>query len=269
MTTTPETSPVLTSVQDGIGTITLNRPEARNALNHAMRPALAAAVAQMRDDAQVHTVILTGAGGAFCSGGDISQMMDARQAGLPWRQRMRSLHQWFPELVNLEKPVIAAVDGPAFGAGLSLALAADFVLCTRRAKFCAVFGRIGLVPDLGAMHMLPRIVGLQKAKELVFTARTVQAEEARSLGMVYEIVEDGEALQAAAVALARRFGEASTAAIGMAKTAMNQAFELDARAMAELEAYAQTMCRGSDYHQEAVQRFKDKQPTRFDWDRAP
>jgi len=161
------------------------------------------------------------------------------------------------------------VDGPAFGAGLSLALAADFVLCTRRAKFCAVFGRIGLVPDLGAMHMLPRIVGLQKAKELVFTARTVQAEEARSLGMVYEIVEDGEALQAAAVALARRFGEASTAAIGMAKTAMNQAFELDARAMAELEAYAQTMCRGSDYHQEAVQRFKDKQPTRFDWDRAP
>lgn len=223
----------------------------------------------MRDDAQVHTVILTGAGGAFCSGGDISQMMDASQAGLPWRQRMRSLHQWFPELVNLEKPVIAAVDGPAFGAGLSLALAADFVLCTRRAKFCAVFGRIGLVPDLGAMHMLPRIVGLQKAKELVFTARTVQAEEARSLGMVYEIVEDGEALQAAAVALARRFGEASTAAIGMAKTAMNQAFELDARAMAELEAYAQTMCRGSDYHQEAVQRFKDKQPTRFDWDRAP
>ena len=156
--------PVLTSVQDGIGTITLNRPEARNALNQAMRPALAAAVAQMRDDAQVHTVILTGAGGAFCSGGDISQMMDASQAGLPWRQRMRSLHQWFPELVNLEKPVIAAVDGPAFGAGLSLALAADFVLCTRRAKFCAVFGRIGLVPDLGAMHMLPRIVGLQRPR---------------------------------------------------------------------------------------------------------
>ncbi|CAB5682613.1 4-chlorobenzoyl coenzyme A dehalogenase-2 [Delftia tsuruhatensis] len=263
------TSPVLTTIQDGIGTITLNRPEARNALNQAMRPALAAAVARMRDDAQVHTVILTGAGGAFCSGGDIGQMMDAGQAGLPWRERIRSLHQWFPELVNLEKPVIAAVDGPAFGAGLSLALAADFVLCTRRAKFCAVFGRIGLIPDLGAMQLLPRIVGQQKAKELVFTARTVEAEEARALGMVYDIVEDGEALQRAALALARRFGEASTAAIGMAKTIMNQAFELDARAMAELEAYAQTMCRGSDYHQEAVQRFKDKQPLRFDWDRQP
>ncbi|MEO6321167.1 MAG: enoyl-CoA hydratase/isomerase family protein [Polaromonas sp.] len=260
-------SPVLTSVQDGIGTITLNRPEARNALNQAMRPALAAAIAQMRDDALVHTVILTGAGGAFCSGGDISQMLDASRTGLPFRAGMRDLHQWFPELVNLEKPVIAAVDGPAFGAGLSLALAADFVLATRRATFCAVFGRIGLIPDLGAMRLLPRIVGQQKAKELVFTARTVDAEEARQLGIVSDIVEDGAALQDAARALARRFGEASTAAIGMAKTIMNQAFELDAHAMAEMESYAQTMCRGSSYHQDAVQRFRDKQPLRFDWNR--
>lgn len=262
-----ETSPVLTAVQDGIGAITLNRPEARNALNKAMRPALAAAIAQMRDDPAVHTIILTGAGGAFCSGGDISQMTDASQAGLPWRERIRQLHQWFPELVNLEKPVIAAVDGPAFGAGLSLALAADFVLATRRAKFCAVFGRIGLIPDLGAMHLLPRIVGQQKAKELVFTARTFDAQEARQLGIVYDIAEDGPALQQAALALARRFAQASTAAIGMAKTIMNQAFELDARAMAEMEAYAQTMCRGSAYHQDAVQRFRDKKPLRFDWDR--
>ena len=262
-------SPVLTTVQDGIGTITLNRPEARNALNQAMRPALAAAVTQMRDDASVHAVILTGAGGAFCSGGDISAMLDTSRTGLAFRAGMRELHQWFPELVNMEKPVIAAVDGPAFGAGLSLALAADFVLATRRAKFCAVFGRIGLVPDLGALHLLPRIVGLQKAKELVFTARTVEAEEAKQLGMVYDIVEDGAALTQAAQALARRFGEASTAAIGMAKTLMNQSFESDARTLAEMESYAQSMCRGSPYHQEAIRRFKAKEPLRFDWDRAP
>lgn len=260
-------SPVLTTVQDGIGTITLNRPEARNALSRDMRPALAAAVAQMRDDPQVHAVILTGAGGAFCSGGDVSQMLDTNRTGLAFRKGMRELHQWFPELVNLEKPVIAAVDGPAFGAGLSLALAADFVLATRRAKFCAVFGRIGLIPDLGAMHLLPRIVGQQKAKELVFTARAVDAEEAKQLGMVYDIVDDAAALTEAALALARRFGEASTAAIGMAKTIMNQSFESDARTIAELESYAQSVCRGSAYHQDAVQRFKDKQPMRFDWDR--
>ena len=267
MTTAPH---VLTAVQDGIGTITLNRPQARNALSQNMREGLAAAVAQMREDAGVHAVILTGAGGAFCSGGDISQMRGASEGGglMPWREGIRSLHRWFAELVNLEKPVIAAVDGPAFGAGFSLALAADFILATRRAKFCAVFGRIGLIPDLGAMHLLPRIVGRQKAKELVFTARAVAADEAKALGIAYEVVADAPALEQAARALARRFGEASTAAIGIAKTVMNQAFELDARAMSELEAYAQTMCRGSAYHQDAVQRFRAKQPLRFDWDRG-
>ena len=263
------TPPVLTAIADGIGTITLNRPEARNALSKDMRPALAAAVTQMRDDPQVYAVILTGAGGAFCSGGDISGMLDSTRTGLVFRNNMRELHQWLPELVNMEKPVIAAVDGPAFGAGLSLALAADFVLATRRAKFCAVFGRIGLVPDLGALHLLPRIMGLQKAKELVFTARTVEAEEAKQLGMVFDIVDDGAALTVAAQALAKRFGDASTAAIGMAKTIMNQSFESDARTLAEMEAYAQSMCRGSPYHQEAIRRFKAKEPLRFDWDRAP
>lgn len=261
------TSPVLTSIDDGIATITLNRPEARNALNQDMRDALAGAVTQVRDDKTVHAVILTGAGGAFCSGGDISAMLDASRQGLTFRDGMRALHQWFPELVNLEKPVIAAVDGPAFGAGLSLALAADFVLATRRARFCAVFGRIGLIPDLGALHLLPRIVGMQRAKELVFTARTVDVDEAKQLGMVYEVVEDGAALQQAALQLARRFGDASTAAIGMAKTIMNQSFESDARTIAELESYGQAMARGSAYHQDAVRRFKDKQPLRFDWDK--
>lgn len=260
-------SAVLTAVDNGIGTITLNRPEARNALSIDMRDGLATAVAQMRDDTNVHTVILTGAGGAFCSGGDIKGMLDPGRVGLKFRGNMRELHRWFPELLNMEKPVIAAVDGPAFGAGLSLALAADFIIATQRASFCAVFGRIGLVPDLGALHMLPRIVGMQKAKELVFTARAIDADEARQLGMVYEIVDDGSALQQASKALAQRFGEASTQAIGIAKNIMNQAFETDARTMAELESYAQALCRSSDYHQDAVQRFKNKQPLRFDWDR--
>jgi 2-(1,2-epoxy-1,2-dihydrophenyl)acetyl-CoA isomerase len=260
-------SAVLTTVENGVGTITLNRPEARNALGLEVRDGLAQAVVQMRDDANVHTVVLTGAGGAFCSGGDISLMLNSQQGSVAHRERMRALHQWFAELVNMEKPVIAAVDGPAFGAGLSLALAADCVLATRRAKFCAVFGRIGLVPDLGAMQLLPRIVGLQKAKELVFTARTVGADEAKALGMVYDIAEDAAALQQATQQLAARFAGASTVAIGMAKNIMNQAFELNAHAMAELEACAQAICRGSDYHLDAIDRFKNKQPLRFDWDR--
>lgn len=260
---------VLSTVENGIGTITLNRPQVRNALSPDIRTGLAEAVLRMRDDEDVRVVVLTGAGGVFCAGGDISQMQDPERVGLKFRAGMLDLYRWFTELIDLEKPVIAAVDGPAFGAGLSLALAADFVLATRRARFCAVFGRIGLVPDLGAMRLLPRIVGQQKAKELAFTARSVGAEEARELGMVYEVVDDGAALQAAAQALAGRLVEASGAAIGLAKTIMNQAYELDLKAMLELEAQAQTLCRSSAYHQDAVTRFKAKQPLRFDWDREP
>lgn len=258
---------VLTTVDQGIGTITLNRPQVRNALSPEIRDGMAEAVARMRDDASVRVLILTGAGGVFCAGGDISQMQNPERVGLKFRAGMYELYQWFTELLDLEKPVIAAVDGPAFGAGLSLALAADFVLATERARFCAVFGRIGLVPDLGAMRLLPRVVGQQKAKELVFTARSVGAQEALDLGMVYEVLKDGPALQAAAQALAVRLGEASGAAIGLAKTIMNQAYELDLKAMLDLEAQAQTLCRSSAYHQDAVTRFKAKQPLRFDWDR--
>lgn len=259
-------STVLLDISEGIAQITLNHPKSRNALSLQMREELGAVVAQVRDDESVQAVLLTGAGGAFCSGGDITSMLDTSQGGMAWRERIRRLHRWFPELVNLEKPVIAAVDGPAFGAGFSLALAADFILATPRTSFCAVFGRMGLVPDLGAMHLLPRIVGLQRAKELVFSARTLPAEEAKALGIVYDIVPETNLL-AQARSLAARFGHASTAALGMTKSIMNQAFQLDAHAMAEMEAYAQTVCRSTAYHQQAVERFKAKEPVRFDWDR--
>lgn len=258
---------VLTTVDQGIGTITLNRPQIRNALSPDIRAGLQQAIAQMRDDASVHTVILSGSGGAFCSGGDISGMQDASRVGTRFRRDMGKLYEWVLALQNLEKPVIAAVDGPAFGAGFSLALACDFVLATERASFCAVFGRIGLVPDLGLLYTLPRVVGMQKAKELAFTARTVRAAEAQALGLVYEVLPDADALAQAARALATRLGEASTDAIGLAKTILNQAFETDMHTLLELEAGAQTLCRSSDYHQDAVRRFKAKEPLRFDWDR--
>lgn len=258
---------VLIEITEGIAQLTLNRPQAKNALSLQMREEMAAAVAQVRDDPAVYAVVITGAGGAFCAGGDLAQMLDPTQQGMAWRERIRRLHRWFPELVNLEKPVIAAVDGPAYGAGMSLALAADFVLATPSARFCAVFGRIGFVPDMGAMQLLPRIVGLQRAKDLVFSARSIGAEEAQSLGIVTRIVP-AESLRAEARAFAGRFAQASTDAIGMAKSIMNQAFHLDAHAMAEFEAYAQTLARHTEYHQQAVQRAKNKQPQPFDWDKT-
>ena len=252
--------------RDDIGLITLNRPDQRNALDLDMREDLAAVFADIRKTGGLKALIITGAGGAFCAGGDLKALTETRRPTTANRERIRRLHIWFHDLVNLELPVIAAVDGPAFGAGFNLALAADFILCTPRARFCSVFGRIGLVPDLGGFFLLPRLVGLQRAKEIVFSSRTIAPEEAKALGIVYA-VHAPESLLDAAFALAGRFKLASTDAIGMAKNILNQSFNLDQRALAELEAHAQAVCMESEYHRDAVQRFLDKKPLQFDWDR--
>jgi 2-(1,2-epoxy-1,2-dihydrophenyl)acetyl-CoA isomerase len=251
---------------DGVGVLTLNRPDKRNALDLTMREEIADVVLRVRRDAAVKAMIIAGSGGSFCAGGDLAALSGAKMDAAAARQRIRDLHVWFPELVNLEKPVISAVDGPAFGAGFMLALAADFVLASPRARFCAVFVRIGLVPDLGGFWLLPRIVGLQRAKELAMTGRTVGAEEAQRLGIVLE-THPSEVLMARAMAFAGRFRHASTAALGMAKSVMNQSYNLDQRDLAEMEAYAQALAIASDEHAEAVGRFLSKQPLAYDWDR--
>lgn len=246
--------------------LTLNRPEQRNALDLELRAAFAEAVPQVRDDPSVRAVVITGAAGHFCSGGDIKGMAQGLQGPrdiFEGRERIRKIHRWFDELVDLEKPVIAAVDGSAFGAGMSLALAADFVIASPRAKFCAVFARIGYVPDMGLMYLLPRAVGLARAKELVFSARVVDTGEAQSLGIVQQVAE-GDVVQEA-LALAARFEHAPTEALGLAKSVMNRAFESDRDTVYAQEAAAQAMCRESAFHQEAVRRFLAKQAPAYQW----
>jgi len=257
---------LLYDVRDGIGVVTLNRPDARNAIDMTMRHELDLLGRELRNAEEVFAVVLTGAGNAFCGGGDIRAQGEMKRTPEATRKRIQDLHVWLPLLANLEKPVIAAIDGPAFGAGLSLALLADFVFATPEARFCSVFGRIGLVPDLGGLYYLPRIVGLQMAKDIVFTARIIAADEAKSLGIVREIVPR-EGLMPTALAFANRFREASPFAIGLAKSVLNQSFQLDTRAMGELESYAQGMAMLSDYYWRAIERFRQKQPTAFDWER--
>lgn len=246
--------------------LTLNRPEARNALDYQMRSELAQAVPQLRDDPQVKAIVITGAGQHFCAGGDVKVLAEAQAAErdiFEGRERILNIHRWFNELIDIEKPVIAAIDGVAFGAGLSFALCADFVLASPRASFCSVFSRIGYVPDMAAMYLLPRAVGLATAKELVFSGRVVDAAEAQRLGLVQRIV-DGELL-AAALELAARFEHAPAGAIGLAKSIMNRAFESERHTVCAQEAMAQAMCRESRFHQQAVQRFIDKQPALYSW----
>lgn len=256
---------IVFEVTNGVATIALNRPEARNALVLPMRPELEDAIDRVRTDDEIRVVIVTGNGGAFCAGGDVKSMGASDNAGPAGKHRVDRIHPWLFQLIDLQKPVISAVDGPAFGAGCNLALAADFVLATPRAKFCEVFGRIGLVPDFGGFYLLPRIVGLQKAKELIFTARVVGADEAKELGMVYEVVPQDE-LMAEAHKLAARFLQASTDAIGIAKRALNRSFNLDYHSLAEMEAFGQATLFSTDYHKEAVRRFGAKQQLEFVWE---
>lgn len=246
--------------------LTMNRPAARNALDLELRQAFAELIPQVRDDTGIRAVILTGAGGHFCAGGDI-RAMGGGQGGtdvFEGRSRILAMQRWFDELVDLEKPVIAAVEGVAYGAGLSLALAADYVIVSERASFCAVFARIGYVPDLGSMYLLPRAVGLARAKELVFSARVVDADEALALGIAQRVVGQGAVLEAA-LALAARFEHAPAGALGIVKSVMNRAFESDRRSVYLQEAMAQSLCRESAFHKEAARRFLDKQPPLYQW----
>lgn len=253
-------------VADGIATLTLNRPRARNALDMTMRAEMADVVAELAASTQIRALILTGAGEHFCAGGDLRSMNEQRRPPHASRGRVKAVHRWLRDLADLEMPVIAAVDGSAYGAGFSFALAADFILATPRARFCAVFGRIGLVPDLGMFHLLPRVVGLARAKELIYSARVLPAEEAQALGIVYAL-HPPQQLLPAAQALARRFCHASREALGLSKNILNQALHLDAHALEDLESHAQAVCMSTDYYQDAVQRTLDRQPLAFDWER--
>jgi len=253
---------LLVEVVEGVATLTLNRPQQKNALNFPMRDALREAVQRIRADRTVCAVVLRGAGTDFCSGGDI-RAMNAIEADAG-RNRVDDLHGWIAMLIDLDRPVVAAVDGVAYGAGFSLALLADFIVASPRARFCMPFMNVGLVPDCAALYTLPRVVGMARARDLVFSARAIGAEEARQIGAVFEIVQQDQ-LHARADQLARSLASASPVAFGLAKRALNQSIGSDVRTMLELESLGQGIAFTTAYHREAVRRFKAKEPPLFQW----
>ncbi len=257
------------ALQDGVACVTLNRPEAKNALNPAMADELTRLFTEMRRDEAVRSVVLAGAGGAFCSGGDVRAMgqggartHEQRRAGMV---RYRDLAT---AMLGLDKPLVAAVDGVAYGAGFSFALMADIVLVSDRARFSMVFHRIGLVPDLAAFYTLPRVVGLQRAKELVYSAREVGADEAQRLGIALEVLP-ADQLMARAMEIATSFVGASAAALSISKQALGASLQSDLATMLDLEASGQAIASGSDYAKESVRRFAAKEPPQFRWPARP
>ena len=251
-------------IHDGVATLTMNRPEARNALSAEMKDAFATTVPALAADPSVRAVVLTGANAAFCAGGDLRGMADvrARMKIGDWRDRMREVQPWIRQLIELDKPLIAAVDGPAFGAGFSLALMADFVLATPKARFCLSFMRVGLVPDFAAMYTLPRVVGVQRARELMLSAREVGAEEALRLGIAMELHEPGTLLHRARE-LALSFTGASPLAVSLVKQGTRDALGNDLRSLLAAEADHQALCYQTDAHRDAVKRFLAKEAAAF------
>jgi 2-(1,2-epoxy-1,2-dihydrophenyl)acetyl-CoA isomerase len=254
---------VLLDIKDGVAELTLNQPERRNALDPAMRAQLADAIVAVRRDRNVRVVILIGSQGHFCAGGDLRALASAGLDNEGWLQRVQDRNDWVRDLISLDRPVVAAVDGMATGAGLSLALTADFVLATPRARFSASFLRVGLVPDCGCLYTLPRAVGVQRAKELMLSAREFGADEAQRLGIVTEIAT-ADALLARARAIARSFVQASPAAVSMIKRNLApQGGEL--AALLDAEAQAQAMAMSTPGHRLAVNRLLEKQAPPYNW----
>ena len=250
-------------VADQVATLTLDSPHNRNALGTVMKAEMEEAVRTVQRDRSIRALVIIGAGGTFCAGGDLRNIASAQLDSAGWRQRMQDLHVLVLALLTLDRPVIAAVDGAAYGAGFSLALTADFVIATPRARFCMSFMRVGLAPDFGALYTLPRIVGAQRAKELMLSAREVGADEALRLGIAMEL-QPPEALAARAQALARSFVGASPTAISVVKRAL-AAGGTDLATMLDLEAAGQAVAFGTEDHRSAVARFLAKEAPAFQW----
>jgi enoyl-CoA hydratase/carnithine racemase len=245
-----------------IATITFNRPDKRNAMSDDMRTEFIQALEQVAGDKAIKALVLTGAGKGFCAGGDISGMQKrmnapAGEVGFNGWHRQQRVHHVQALLHTMPKPVIAAVNGAASGLGADTALACDFVIASEWASFAWSYVLRGIIPDGGGMYFLPRRVGLAKAKELIFTGRAVKVDEALALGIVDRQTR-GETLLADAQAWAAELSQASSTALALTKTILNQSFELSAHDVFAQGSQAQGICYTSSEHRAAVESFLAK-----------
>lgn len=258
-------------IADGVAEFVHEAPASRNAMSGALRGDYARMLDIVEANGAVRALILRGEGGSFCSGGDLHEMAarladPAEGAPVATRRRIGGTASWLRRLLELDAIVIAAVDGAAAGAGFSVALHADLVIAAPEARFCMAFPRIGAVADFGAHYLLPRIVGLSAARGILLTGRTITAGEARALGIVHAI-HDAATLPQAARALARQVCMGPADALAMSKRMLNLSLDSDYAAMANMEAVSQAVAMSTDFHADAVQRYKSRQAQAYDWDR--
>lgn len=256
---------ILVERDAGVVWVTLNRPEKKNALTMAMVAALLALLDEVARRPEDRVVVVTGAGGAFSSGADLTDPDTV--AGLVGPasavERMREFHALPLALHRLPKPVVAAVPGVAVGAACNLALACDLVLAATDARFCEIFVRRGLTLDFGGSWLLPRLVGLQRAKELAFLGDMVDASRAETIGLVNRVVAPDE-LEAEARQLAARLAAGPPIALAAMKQAMHQGLGLSLAESLELEGLGQTVCLSTADTAEAMRAFVERRAPRFE-----
>jgi 2-(1,2-epoxy-1,2-dihydrophenyl)acetyl-CoA isomerase len=258
---------LIESHDTGIATLTMNRPEARNAMSGEMMDALQKALPRLAADQTVRLVILTGAGGAFCAGGDVKGFAAGASGGGEFNMEQRvhnlrtgmELSRWLHEM---PKPTLAVIPGPAAGAGLSLALACDLRIAVDTAKFTTAFAKIGLSGDYGGSYFLPYLVGAAKARELYFTADVLSAQQAYDIGLINKVIP-AVGFEAAAAAYARHLADLPTVALGYMKKNLNAAQHGSLSDVMDLEAMHMIRTFMTDDHKGAAKAFVEKRPPQF------
>jgi enoyl-CoA hydratase/carnithine racemase len=253
-------------VLDGIAVLTLDRPEIRNAIDDAMRGEMIAALERVAGDDAVRALVVTGAGPAFCSGGDVRGMSQRlsvppeRVAMNGWTRQQRT-HRAMSLLHLLPKPTIAAVNGPAAGLGCDVALACDLIIAAPEARFTMSFIARGLVPDGGGMYFLPRRIGLARAKDLVFSGRTVAADDALAIGLADRIAPAGTLLEDA-IGWARELSAGSASALALAKGVLDRSLESSFEQVMAAGSQAQAICYTTADHRASVEAFLARSTSR-------
>jgi len=246
--------------QGPVAIVTLDRPQTKNAITQEMRGPIYDAFEDIALDHDVRAVILTGAGGDFCSGMDVGGLGRGGVTGS--MDRMHTLNRIARAIYSLSKPTIAAVPGVCVGVGFSYALACDIVLAAEKAKFAAIFRNIALAPDGGLVWHLRQLLGVQKAKELVYSGRIIRADEAVAMGIAYEKVAD-DALMDRAVELATSFAAGPTVAMGLAKRQFDLAWNNSFGQYLDMEATMQPIASRTEDHEEGLSAFREKRRPEF------
>ena len=255
---------VLQKLEGGLLTITMNRPERKNALNPDMVRGLVEAARRAADDPEVRAVLFKGAGGSFCVGGDVKSMAEGR-APLPFEQKLANLRRGMEVsriLHQMPKPVVAQLDGAAAGAGLSMALSCDLRIASESCKITTAFAKVGFSGDYGGTYFLTKMLGSAKARELYLMSPVLSAQEALALGVVTKVVDDAE-VEKAARDLAMSLAQGPSITYGYIKTNINNAETMTLEACFDGESIHHTRCSDTDDHKEAAKAFVEKRKPVF------